>query len=105
VSVVDSLVRGIIFEPTNAVSSLDDGGLSTIVTEADHTFFDGVSPDYLPEYLSDMASPETNLDDAGPTILLCQSVVNRPHRGQSLPIRKKQIRHQRRSHCSVLVAM
>jgi hypothetical protein len=77
--VVDTLVRGIIFEPMNAVSPTDDGGLAAIVTEAEHTYFDGLSPDYLPEYLLDMAFSETNLDNVGPTMLLCQGVGDRKH--------------------------
>jgi hypothetical protein len=79
VAVVDTLVRGIIFEPKNAVSAINDGGLASIVTEAKFTYFDGASPDYLPEYLLDMASPQTNLDDAGPSILLCEGVGDRKH--------------------------
>lgn len=36
--------------------------MGLIVTEADHTYFNGVCPDYLPEYLSDMAAPEADRD-------------------------------------------
>eukprot|EP00956_Cyclotella_meneghiniana_P043052 scaffold251008_cov83-Cyclotella_meneghiniana.AAC.1 len=78
--VIETLVAGILYEPTNYVSaSSTDGGLSAIVTEADYSYYDGVIPVHLPEYLSDFMGPQTAQNNIGPTILLCKGVGDRSH--------------------------
>lgn len=78
--VIETLVAGIPYEPTNYVSASSiDGGLSAIVTEADYSYYDGVIPVHLPEYLSDFMGPQTSQNIVGPTILLCKGVGDRSH--------------------------
>lgn len=41
--------------------------------------FDGRQPTHLPEYLLNFAFPATEIEDAGPTILLCEGVGTCTH--------------------------
>ena len=78
-NVIHTFVKGIIYEPTNYVSC-DSGSVPyDTITEADHTYFDGSPPNTLPEYLFDMASAETTVDEEGPAVVLCKGVGGDPH--------------------------
>ena len=75
--VVDTLVKGIIYEPTNYVSC--DSDVLIMATKADHTYFGGSPPNKLPEYLLDFASSETTIERDGSVILLCKGVGEQSH--------------------------
>ena len=76
VDVIETLVAGIIYEPTNYVSC--DGTADAIITEDDHVYFSGAPPSRLPEYLSDFAHSKTIIDN-GPSISRCKGVGDRSH--------------------------
>lgn len=78
-SVVETLVYGIVYEPTNyVVCNSVEGDTPPMATEAEHTYFGGQPPDELPEYLIDFASTEIMVED-GPSILLCKGVGSSTH--------------------------
>jgi hypothetical protein len=77
IKTVDTLVKGIIFEPTNyAAYDCQD----SIIPAAEHTYFDGLSPAELPTYLSDFAATgNTIIDTNGPIVMDCTGVGDRSH--------------------------
>ena len=77
ISTVDTLIKGIIYEPTN-YASYDCQDIP--IPAAEHTYFDGSVPTKLPMYLSDFAAGDnTIIDDDGPVDMECAGVGDRSH--------------------------
>lgn len=74
---VDTLIKGIIYEPTN-YTAYDS---QNITIAAEHTYFDGSVPTKLPMYLSDFlaAGNNTITDDEGSIDMECAGVGDRSH--------------------------
>jgi hypothetical protein len=78
--VINTFVQAIIYEPDNYTScASNEADQPTVVTEAEYSYFDNTPPPLLSEYLWDMASLETSLDENGPTVLQCKGAGNHRH--------------------------
>lgn len=76
IDTVNTLVKGIIYEPTNYVSY----NCEITIPAAEHTYYDGLVPPKLPRYLSDFAAGNnTIIDDNGPIDMECVGVGDRSH--------------------------
>jgi len=72
ISTVDTLIKGIIYKPTN-YSSYDCQDIA--IPAAEHTYFDGSVPTKLPMYLSDFAAGDnTIINDDGHIDIECAGV-------------------------------
>lgn len=78
--VITTLVKGIIYHPTNYISCENVTDTEqTSLAEVGHTYYDKLPPLYLPEYLEDFKSSETNTVE-GPEVAICMGVGSRPHK-------------------------
>jgi hypothetical protein len=77
--VVDTLIQGLICEPTNVAPTTDDGRVDDEEQTPMKTYLDGNPPQRLPKYLAQFAQEGVTTVFDGPAIATCKGVGIRSH--------------------------